>query len=140
MPSLNPARSLGPSFVLSRWESHWVCWAGGVGGGAAAGLLHEWCGGRSRRGSSRASSPRDLDELDKPAFPAHAHHYRATYCAAAPRPDTTEPLYSGTKSLYCRSPPPARHTLHRYCILTHIYYTNIHSFLSNSYYPAVGTL
>lgn len=111
MPSLNPARSLGPSFVLSRWDSHWVCWVGGLGGGVACALVHEWGARRPRGPHSRASSPRDLDE-DKPAFP---HHYRhaSTYCAAAPRPDTSEPLYSGTKSLYCRSPPPARHPLHR---------------------------
>lgn len=116
MPSLNPARSLGPSFVLSRWESHWVCWVGGIGGGIACALLHEWASRRPRANSnSRASSPRDLDELDKPAFPSH-HHYRhaPTYCSAsAPRPDNAEPLYSGTKSMYCRSPPPTRHTLHR---------------------------
>ncbi|XP_026319880.1 neurogenic protein big brain isoform X2 [Hyposmocoma kahamanoa] len=116
MPSLNPARSLGPSFVLSRWESHWVCWVGGIGGGIACALLHEWASRRPRPNSnSRASSPRDLDDLDKPAFPSH-HHYRhaPTYCSAsAPRPDNAEPLYSGTKSLYCRSPPPTRHTLHR---------------------------
>ncbi|KAM3967703.1 LOW QUALITY PROTEIN: MIP channel family protein big brain [Aphomia sociella] len=117
MPSLNPARSLGPSFVLSRWDSHWVCWVGGIGGGIACALLHEW--GTRRPGAhsnSRASSPRDLDDLDKPTFPTSHHHYRhaPTYCAAtAPRPDNAEPLYSGTKSLYCRSPPPARHTLHR---------------------------
>ncbi|XP_063548258.1 neurogenic protein big brain isoform X1 [Cydia strobilella] len=110
MPSLNPARSLGPSFVLSRWESHWVSWVGGLGGGAACALLHEW-GSRRPRTSSRASSPRDLDD-DKPAFTHYRH--APTYCAAsAPRPDNAEPLYSGTKSLYCRSPPPARHTLHR---------------------------
>lgn len=116
MPSLNPARSLGPSFVLSRWDSHWVCWVGGLGGGVASALLHEWGSRRGPRGgSSRASSPRDLDELDKPVFPSHTHYRHApTYCAAsAPRPDTSEPLYSGTKSLYCRSPPPARHGLHR---------------------------
>ncbi|XP_072939819.1 neurogenic protein big brain isoform X2 [Epargyreus clarus] len=116
MPSLNPARSLGPSFVLSRWDSHWVCWVGGLGGGIACALLHEWGSRRPRANSnSRASSPRDLDDMDKPAFPSH-HHYRhaPTYCSAsAPRPDNTEPLYSGTKSLYCRSPPPARHALHR---------------------------
>ncbi|KAG7310389.1 hypothetical protein JYU34_003162 [Plutella xylostella] len=112
MPSLNPARTLGPAFVLSKWESHWVCWVGGLGGGAGCGLLHEWASRRPAP-ASRASSPRDLDDLDKPAFP---HHYRhaPTYCSAsAPRPDNAEPLYSGTKSLYCRSPPPARHTLHR---------------------------
>ncbi|KAL0901191.1 hypothetical protein ABMA27_006497 [Loxostege sticticalis] len=102
MPSLNPARSLGPSFVLSRWDSHWVCWVGGVGGGVGCALLLEWGTRRARSGPG-----------SRPAFP---HHYRhaATYCAAsAPRPDTSEPLYSGTKSLYCRSPPPARHPLHR---------------------------
>ncbi|XP_028036216.1 neurogenic protein big brain [Bombyx mandarina] len=113
MPSLNPARSLGPSFVLSRWESHWVCWVGGLGGGVASALLHEWGSRKRRTSSSRASTPRDLDELDKPVFPSAHHHYRPSYCAAAPRPDTAEPLYSGTKSLYCRSPPPARHALHR---------------------------
>ncbi|XP_049882751.1 neurogenic protein big brain isoform X2 [Pectinophora gossypiella] len=114
MPSLNPARSLGPSFVLSRWESHWVCWVGGLGGGIACGLLHEWGSRRPRGSNSRASSPRDLDELDKPTFPTHHYRHAPTYCsAAAPRPDNAEPLYSGTKSLYCRSPPPARHTLHR---------------------------
>lgn len=116
MPSLNPARSLGPAFVLSRWDGHWVCWVGGLGGGLACGLLHEWARRRQHTSStSRASSPRDLDD-DKPTFPASHHHYRhaATYCAAtAPRPDHSEPLYSGTKSMYCRSPPPARHTLHR---------------------------
>ncbi|XP_050669619.1 neurogenic protein big brain [Leptidea sinapis] len=116
MPSLNPARSLGPSFVLSRWESHWVCWVGGLGGGVASGLLHEWASRKPRGNSTRASSPRDLDDLDKPAFPSHHYRHASTYCSAtAPRPgpETSEPLYSGSKSLYCRSPPPARHTLHR---------------------------
>ncbi|XP_013133346.1 PREDICTED: probable aquaporin NIP4-2 isoform X2 [Papilio polytes] len=115
MPSLNPARSLGPSFVLSRWESHWVCWVGGLGGGVACALLHEWGTRRPRANTnSRASSPRDMDELDKPAFPTHHYRHAPSYCSAtAPRPDNTEPLYSGSKSLYCRSPPPARHALHR---------------------------
>ncbi|CAG4977367.1 unnamed protein product [Parnassius apollo] len=115
MPSLNPARSLGPSFVLSRWESHWVSWVGGIGGGVACALLYEWGTRRPRANTnSRASSPRDLDELDKPSFPTHHYRHAPTYCSAtAPRPDNTEPLYSGTKSMYCRSPPPARHTLHR---------------------------
>ncbi|RVE51955.1 hypothetical protein evm_003421 [Chilo suppressalis] len=109
MPSLNPARALGPAFVLSRWEGHWVSWVGGLGGGCCSALLHEW-GSRRPPALSRASSPRDLDELDKPFHYRHAPSYCA---AAAPRPDTSEPLYSGTKSLYCRSPPPTRHTLHR---------------------------
>lgn len=115
MPSLNPARSLGPSFVLSRWESHWVCWVGGIGGGVASGLLHEWASrGPLTTTNSRASSPRDLDDLDKPNFPHHHYRHGTSYCpASAPRPDNAEPLYSGTKSMYCRSPPPTRHTLHR---------------------------
>ncbi|XP_073958361.1 uncharacterized protein [Choristoneura fumiferana] len=87
MPSLNPARSLGPAFVLSRWESHWVSWVGGLGGGAACALLHEW-GSKRPRGSSRASSPRDLDDVDKPAFSTHYRH-APTYCAASARAPTT---------------------------------------------------
>ncbi|KAL4716857.1 hypothetical protein ACJJTC_012668 [Scirpophaga incertulas] len=109
MPSINPARSLGPSFVLSRWESHWVSWVGGLGGGIACALILEWGSRRPPTDLSRASSPRDLDQLDRVDKP---FPYRSYCSAAAPRPDP-EPLYSGTKSLYCRSPPPARHTLHR---------------------------
>ncbi|XP_022901247.1 neurogenic protein big brain [Onthophagus taurus] len=42
IPYLNPARSLGPSFVLSKWDNHWVYWLGPAMGGAASGLIYEY--------------------------------------------------------------------------------------------------
>ncbi|XP_052870778.1 neurogenic protein big brain-like [Anopheles cruzii] len=42
MPYLNPARSLGPSFVLNKWDSHWVYWVGPFIGGIIAGLIHQF--------------------------------------------------------------------------------------------------
>jgi hypothetical protein len=41
MPYLNPARSLGPSFVLSKWDNHWIFWVGPMVGGAVSGVLFE---------------------------------------------------------------------------------------------------
>lgn len=41
MPYLNPARSLGPAFVLNKWENHWVFWMGPMFGGAISGILYE---------------------------------------------------------------------------------------------------
>lgn len=41
MPYLNPARSLGPSFVLSKWDNHWIFWVGPLAGGAISGVLFE---------------------------------------------------------------------------------------------------
>lgn len=41
MPYLNPARSLGPSFVLSKWDNHWIFWVGPMTGGAISGILFE---------------------------------------------------------------------------------------------------
>uniref|UniRef100_A0A182R1E8 Aquaporin n=1 Tax=Anopheles farauti TaxID=69004 RepID=A0A182R1E8_9DIPT len=42
MPYLNPARSLGPSFVLNKWDNHWVYWIGPFFGGIIAGLIHQF--------------------------------------------------------------------------------------------------
>uniref|UniRef100_A0AAG5DCB4 Aquaporin n=1 Tax=Anopheles atroparvus TaxID=41427 RepID=A0AAG5DCB4_ANOAO len=42
MPYLNPARSLGPSFVLNKWDNHWVYWIGPFVGGIIAGLIHQF--------------------------------------------------------------------------------------------------
>lgn len=117
MPYLNPARSLGPSFVLSKWESHWVYWVGPLCGAVACGLLHEWGVRRDRSPSAPPSDEDNYDDLDKGGgtFPPQQFRHATTYCsAAAPRPERNEPLYGGTKSLYCRSPPPTRHPLHRY--------------------------
>ncbi|XP_064473014.1 neurogenic protein big brain-like isoform X2 [Ornithodoros turicata] len=40
--SMNPARSLGPAFVMNKWMNHWVYWFGPVAGGLLAGLIYEF--------------------------------------------------------------------------------------------------
>lgn len=40
--SMNPARSLGPAFVMNSWHAHWVYWAGPILGGLTAGFIHEF--------------------------------------------------------------------------------------------------
>ncbi|XP_046383823.1 neurogenic protein big brain [Ischnura elegans] len=42
IPSLNPARSLGPAFVTNKWENHWVYWFGPILGGVVSGLIYEF--------------------------------------------------------------------------------------------------
>lgn len=42
MPYLNPARSLGPAFVLNKWDNHWVYWLGPLSGGIISGLIYEY--------------------------------------------------------------------------------------------------
>jgi len=39
---LNPARSFGPSVIMSDWVNHWVFWVGPLVGGLLAGLLYEY--------------------------------------------------------------------------------------------------
>lgn len=79
MPSLNPARALGPAFVLNRWEQQWVVWAGPAGGGAAGALLHALVLAARRPSSPDSPEPDSssvqsdedaYDRLDK-----HKHHH-----------------------------------------------------------------
>lgn len=66
MPYLNPARSLGPSFVLSKWENHWIFWVGPMAGGAISGILFEIIFNSKKRRShgkdSEESSSMNSDE------------------------------------------------------------------------------
>ncbi|XP_058064575.1 neurogenic protein big brain-like [Anopheles bellator] len=140
MPYLNPARSLGPSFVLNKWDNHWVYWLGPMVGGAVSGLLHEFifCPKRSLSRSkddadSSLNSEDDINydmDLEKPAHQQGKYHqYRAPsgtlsgsqqrYCQSIYTAEPTskvervESIYGGTKSMYCKSPPLTRANLNR---------------------------
>lgn len=105
MPYLNPARSLGPSFVLNRWESHWVYWIGPILGGIVSGFTYEFVFNKRRgkknkepadaESSSMHSDEDAYDDLDKPAAPKFHGSTFNTY-----RP----PVGGGnTASGYCQS-------------------------------------
>uniref|UniRef100_A0A1Y9IVN1 Uncharacterized protein n=1 Tax=Anopheles minimus TaxID=112268 RepID=A0A1Y9IVN1_9DIPT len=143
MPYLNPARSLGPSFVLNKWDNHWVYWVGPLVGGAVSGVLHEFifCAKRSSKRAkddvdSSLNSEDDINydmDLEKPQQqPQHQgkyHQYRPPsgtltgsqqrYCQSIYTAEPTskvervEPIYGGTKSMYCKSPPLTRANLNR---------------------------
>ncbi|XP_014480318.1 PREDICTED: neurogenic protein big brain isoform X2 [Dinoponera quadriceps] len=133
-PFLNPARALGPAFVLNRWDNHWVYWVGPLSGGAVAALLHEYvlCPKRVKDpreiddgdNSSMRSDEDTYDDLDKPTngpkFPGAYATYRpvagassSIYSAPPSALERVESIYGGTKSLYCKSPPLTRANLNR---------------------------
>ncbi|EAA10082.4 AGAP008766-PA, partial [Anopheles gambiae str. PEST] len=143
MPYLNPARSLGPSFVLNKWDNHWVYWVGPMVGGAVSGVLHEFIFSAKRSSKrtkddvdSSLNSEDDINydmDLEKPQQqPPHQgkyHQYRPPsgtltgsqqrYCQSIYTAEPTskvervEPIYGGTKSMYCKSPPLTRANLNR---------------------------
>jgi hypothetical protein len=143
MPYLNPARSLGPSFVLNKWENHWIFWMGPLAGGAISGILFEIIFNskkhRNHSKDSEESSSMNSDEdinydldLEKanaiqPKFHGgNFNTYRSAQgngqkqmmqqnmCQIAHKgKEEREPIYGGTRSLYCRSPPLTRANLHR---------------------------
>ncbi|EZA50845.1 Neurogenic protein big brain [Ooceraea biroi] len=132
-PFLNPARALGPAFVMNRWDNHWVYWVGPLTGGAVAALLHEYVLNPKRTKDSREvddgdnSSMRsdedtydDLDKPNGPKFPGAYATYRpvagassSIYSAPPSALERVESIYGGTKSLYCKSPPLTRANLNR---------------------------
>ncbi|EFA11295.1 neurogenic protein big brain [Tribolium castaneum] len=98
MPHLNPARSLGPSFVLKKWDNHWVYWLGPIIGGVAAGLIHEYIFNSKRSKRQNSSSDGDsssiqsdedtYDDLDKPNAPKYQESTYNSYRAGAPNGPT----------------------------------------------------
>lgn len=131
MPYLNPARSLGPSFVLNKWENHWVYWLGPMLGGIVGGIMYEYIFNparflkKSRDGSDQESSSMNSEddinydmELEKPNSKYHAsssayNTYRSTTATTLGPQNFCEPIYGGTRSMYCRTPPLTRANLHR---------------------------
>ncbi|XP_063976979.1 neurogenic protein big brain [Diachasmimorpha longicaudata] len=131
-PYMNPARALGPAFVMNRWDSHWVYWVGPIAGGIVASLIHEYALTPKRPrnsvdlddgdNSSMRSEDDPYDDLDKatgPKFPGGYATYRPVTGASSiysPPPsaiERVESIYGGTKSLYCKSPPLTRANLNR---------------------------
>lgn len=163
MPYLNPARALGPSFVLNKWEAHWVDWFGPLLGGLTSGISYEYIFNPNRvkkvkntREDEVSSIPSDdelnYDDLDKPQPPKfHGSTYntyrstggvetRTNYCAsvfAAPstRLERVESIYGGTKSL-CRSPPLTRANLNR----SQSVYTKSNTAINRELLPKPGPL
>ncbi|KAJ8929450.1 hypothetical protein NQ314_017861 [Rhamnusium bicolor] len=137
MPCLNPARSLGPSFVSNKWENHWVYWLGPVLGGIASAITYEYIFNPKRHKITRKSqddesssiSSDDIDtydDLNKPTptncqdatytnyRPAGSDAYCASLYSAPPtKLERGESLYGGTRSLYCISPRLTRANLNR---------------------------
>lgn len=141
MPYLNPARSLGPSFVLNKWENHWIYWIGPLAGGLVSGLVYEYVLNTRRTKTSKdlidgdsSSIQSDEDAYDDFEKPSNKYNdYRppgnivvtsgSSYCPSlmsaslysAPlcKLERVESLYGGTKSLYCKSPPLTRANLNR---------------------------
>lgn len=106
MPYLNPARSLGPSFVLSKWDNHWVYWLGPLIGGATSGLIYEYILNPRRHRRTKDSGDGDsssihsdedtYDDLDKPAAPKF---HGSTYNTYRPTGGATTNVTTG----YCPS-------------------------------------
>lgn len=119
MPYLNPARSLGPSFVLSRWDNHWIYWLGPAIGSIISALIYDFILNTNRNkyvhestdgdSSSIHSDEDTYDDLDKPTVPKF---HGSTYNTYRPTTNTTTNVQPGycpslaSASLY--SAPPAK--------------------------------
>lgn len=71
---INPARSLGPAVVASKWDDHWVFWIGPLVGAGIAALLY---GSGSQRNVRRAISLKFLPKAQNilPLLLATQHRY-----------------------------------------------------------------
>lgn len=61
--SMNPARSLGPAFVMNKWINHWVYWSGPVAGGLLAGLIYEYIFDTKKCTRTRKRSTEDPEKM-----------------------------------------------------------------------------
>ncbi|XP_027204750.2 uncharacterized protein LOC113798384 [Dermatophagoides pteronyssinus] len=68
--SMNPARTLGPAFVMNRWQNHWVYWAGPISGAIIAAIIYEFIFDTSRRGISSTS----INNYYQHQQQQHPHH------------------------------------------------------------------
>ncbi|KAK2726103.1 hypothetical protein QYM36_000532 [Artemia franciscana] len=139
--SFNPVRSLGPAFVMNKWDSHWIYWIGPLLGGAFGGLIHEFVFNTYQDGCQRKSTGEGdsssvhsdeecYEEADHGSTPlrgpvpgaltARNQHYEAykpmtvaqdNLCKSSRNLDQSESIYAGTRSLYCRSPIAAQRTM-----------------------------
>ncbi|XP_069704193.1 neurogenic protein big brain-like isoform X2 [Periplaneta americana] len=121
MPSMNPARTLGPAFVMNKWDNHWVYWFGPMLGGMVSGLIYEFIFNPRRHirqpkesidgdSSSIHSDEDPYDELDKPAAPKfHGSTYNTLRGADIYRPAVnhggppTPASPTGPGNAYCPS-------------------------------------
>lgn len=164
MPYLNPARSLGPSFVLNRWDNHWVYWLGPMVGGALAAIIYRYVFNPQRalklnrdiESDSASVSDDDTNfdlDLDKgnPMQQAkfHGSSYRSpngtmqqqngynVYTSeAGGKSEQMEPIYGGTRSMYCKSPPLTRANLNR----SQSVYAKSNSAINREFMPRAGPL
>ncbi|KAJ9593796.1 hypothetical protein L9F63_027559, partial [Diploptera punctata] len=121
MPSMNPARTLGPAFVMNKWDNHWVYWIGPLVAGAVTGLIYEFIFNPRRHvrqtkesidGDSLSIHSDDdpYDELEKPAPPKfHGSTYNTLrggeiYRPAANHTAAAAPASpTGPAAAYCSS-------------------------------------
>lgn len=166
MPYLNPARSLGPSFVLNRWDNHWVYWLGPLVGGVFSSIVYQYIFNPRRafklnkdlENDSASISDDDTNfdlDLDKPNSMQqpkfHGSTYRSPtgtlqqqsgYCQnlytseLASKSEHVEPIYGGTRSMYCKSPPLTRANLNR----SQSVYTKSNTAINREFIPRAGPL
>lgn len=168
MPYLNPARSLGPSFVLSRWDNHWVYWVGPLVGGVFSGIIYQYFFNPRRafkinkdaENDSASISDDDTNfdlDSDKPNMQQSKYHgstYRSSnrglqqqqqqgnYCQnlytteVGTKDDQLEPIYGGTRSMYCKSPPLTRANLNR----SQSVYAKSNTAINREFSPRAGPL
>ncbi|XP_039294816.1 neurogenic protein big brain [Nilaparvata lugens] len=127
MPFLNPARALGPAFVMNKWDNHWVFWFAPILGGVLAGFIYEFIFNPRRHtrrskesidgdSSSIHSDEDTYDELEKPrstyntlrAVPPGSDLYRAAGGLTPASPSGGGNPYCpslASASLYSAAPP-----------------------------------